>query len=286
MMPDRNGTNVVSGKLNSWKEVAASWLPSVYGAYKHRKDFEQVQTYCMFIGYPRSGHSLIGSLLAAHPRIVIAHELNALKYIQAGFSRNQLWALILRNDNAFTSGGREWTGYKYAVPNQYQGRFETLQVIGDKFGGLSTRKLLEKPKVLDRLRETVDVETRFVHVVRNPYDNITTHAFRNEFSLEEAIERYMRLCRGVAAVKERVGSDDVLDVRHESFIEDPPETLRRLCEWLGVKADADYLEDCSSIVFDSPRKTRFDGPWTPSLISDVRDRIAGFEWLKGYSYEN
>lgn len=285
-MTDSHGTKLISGKLTSLKEVMANWLPSMYGAYKHRKDFEQVHTYCMFIGYPRSGHSLVGSLLAAHPAIVIAHELNALKYIQAGFSRNQLWALILRNDRAFTNGGREWTGYKYAVPNQHQGHFETLQVIGDKFGGLSTRKLLTKPKVLDRLQRVVGVKTRFVHVVRNPYDNITTHAFRNEFSLEEAIERYSRLCRGVAAIKQTVDADAVMDVRHESFIEDPKEGLRRLCEWLGVQADDGYLDDCAGIVFESPRKSRLRGLWTPALISDVQDRIGSFDWLEGYSFEN
>jgi hypothetical protein len=96
----------------------------------------------------------------------------------------------------------------------------------------------------------------------------------------------MRLCRGVAAVKERVGADDVLDVRHESFIEDPRAVLRQACEWLGVQADTDYLDDCAGIVFDSPHKTRLKGPWTPSLINDVRDRIASFDWLKGYSYED
>jgi hypothetical protein len=285
-MTERNGTNLISGKFNSWKEVTSSWLPSMYGGFKHRKDFEQVQTYCMFIGYPRSGHSLVGSLLAAHPRIVIAHELNALKYIQARFSRNQLWALILRNDRAFTNGGREWTGYKYAVPNQHQGRFETLQVIGDKFGGLSTRKLLTKPEVLDRLAQTVGVKTRFIHVVRNPYDNITTHAFRNEFSLEEAIDRYFRLCQGVVAIKQSVGADDVMDVRHESFIEDPRGSLKRLCEWVEVEADDGYLADCAGIVFDSPSKSRFRGPWTPGLISDVQDRIGSFDWLEGYSFED
>ena len=47
-------------------------------------DFEKLQAYCMFIGYPRSGHSLVGSLLDAHPNIIIAHELNALQFVVAG----------------------------------------------------------------------------------------------------------------------------------------------------------------------------------------------------------
>lgn len=47
--------------------------------------FGDLETYCMFIGYPRSGHSLIGFLLDAHPSMIIAHELHVLKHINAGY---------------------------------------------------------------------------------------------------------------------------------------------------------------------------------------------------------
>ena len=46
--------------------------------------FETIQLYCMFVGYPRSGHSLVGAMFDAHPDIVIAHELDALRYLKAG----------------------------------------------------------------------------------------------------------------------------------------------------------------------------------------------------------
>ena len=42
----------------------------------------------MFIGYPRSGHSLIGSLLDVHPNAIVAHELDALKFVGAGFGKH------------------------------------------------------------------------------------------------------------------------------------------------------------------------------------------------------
>ena len=32
----------------------------------------------MFIGYPRSSHSLVGAILDAHPEIIITHEYNLL----------------------------------------------------------------------------------------------------------------------------------------------------------------------------------------------------------------
>ncbi len=42
------------------------------------KIVNDVDTMLMFIGYPRSGHTLIGSLLDAHPNMVVANEYNIL----------------------------------------------------------------------------------------------------------------------------------------------------------------------------------------------------------------
>ena len=82
---------------------------------KHRiqedpNQFDTVNTYCMFIGYPRSSHSLMGSLIDAHPNAIIAHEQDVLKYIKYGFTKEALFPLLLRNSEEFTANGRTWTG--------------------------------------------------------------------------------------------------------------------------------------------------------------------------------
>ncbi len=40
--------------------------------------FADLERFWSFIGYPRSGHSLIGSLINAHPDVVVCHELDTL----------------------------------------------------------------------------------------------------------------------------------------------------------------------------------------------------------------
>ena len=61
-----------------------------------RKDvFESVEKYCMFVGYPRSGHSLVGSLLDAHPNMIIANELNALDLFQKGVNQRTIYYYLL-----------------------------------------------------------------------------------------------------------------------------------------------------------------------------------------------
>ena len=240
--------------------------------------------FCAFIGYPRSGHSLLGSLLDAHPEIVIAHELDVLRLIAAGWPRHAIYSRILNHDASFTKSGRQWYGYDYRVPGQWQGRISELRVIGDKKGGMTTEQLRARPELLERLRQMPGVPVRLVHVVRSPYDNITTMARRSGQTLERAAARYFDLCATVARVKEEVAEDDVLDVRHEALITDPRAHLGRACRFLGVDASDDYLDDCAAAMFSAPRQTRADMAWDPGLVDRVTAEAARYEFLKGYTY--
>ena len=50
------------------------------GAPNLTKDvIDGIKTFVMFIGYPRSGHSIVGSLMDAHPHMVIANEFLLLR---------------------------------------------------------------------------------------------------------------------------------------------------------------------------------------------------------------
>jgi hypothetical protein len=134
----------------------------------------------MFIGYQRSGSTLVRSLLDAHPSVIIAHELTALKLVEAGVGKRSLYQLLLENSQDRAQNKRQLMhGYNYKVPNQWQGRFDELRVIGDKKAAASTAQLAKNPRLLHWLRNTVATEVKFVHVVRNPYDNIATWCKRH-----------------------------------------------------------------------------------------------------------
>ena len=271
-------------------ELARAYFASYRKGRENRELFDGVETYCMFIGYPRSGHSLVGSLLDAHPNAIVAHELDALRYVEAGFDKYRLYQLLLDNSRRFALNGREWTGYAYGVPGQRQGQFDELRMIGDKKGGRSTLRLAGNPDLLPKLRKTVVTEVRFVHVVRNPYDNIAAmHKRPPEYlrapSLGAIVDDYLSRCEANAGLRERLGRDAVLDVHHESVVEDPKSSLRELCDFLNLGCDEDYLETCASVVFRSPHKSRYDIEWDEASLAAVRAGIERFEFLKGYSYE-
>ena len=221
--------------------------------------FETIQLYCMFVGYPRSGHSLVGALLDAHPDIVIAHELDALRHIRAGCGKDELLDLLLRKSECFAKQGSVWSGFSFAVPGQWQGRYRKILVIGDKKGGASTRALCEDPALLERLSCTLGLEMRFIHIVRNPFDNVASMLARQlgGQTLMGNIGLYERLCETNDRLRMELG-DQLIDLRHESFVADPRRALTELCRFLGLEPPDDYLEACASVVRPAPRQIRLN----------------------------
>jgi len=61
------GANDNASAVAAMLLCAEQLLPVLPDARRYRRHFDAVRTFCLFIGYPRSGHSLVGSLLDAHP---------------------------------------------------------------------------------------------------------------------------------------------------------------------------------------------------------------------------
>ena len=254
--------------------------------------FKNVETYCMFLGYPRSGHSIIGALLDAHPNAIIAHELADLKYIRAGFDRLRLFKLLLQNSQTRAHRKRESGDYFYGVPDQWQGRFTKIKVIGDKHGGGAAWRIMAWPSILERLQQKVQVPVKIVHVFRNPFDNITTMATRAAeaenipLDLRLQIDRYFSLCETVMTIKKDYQKLAMIEIKQEEFIEDSFRTLNQLCKFLKLDPSDEYLKACAGIVYKSPHKSRHKVEWPKDLRKKVESRMTKFPYLKEYRFDD
>jgi len=254
---------------------------------EYEDELQDVEKYCMFIGHGRTGHSLVGSLLNAHPEMVISHELDALKILERSvvpLTQNQLFALILQRDAEFNDLGREWTNYKYDITGTSQGEFETLRVIGDKKGGGSSRILGRNPELLDDLRETLDIPIRVIQVVRNPYDTLASRRQISEEWRDNGINLYFSNANNVERITEMLTDEEFHRVRYEDFVTDPADGLSDLCEFLDVDADEEYLSACADFVFDSPKQTRYEVEWTERQRTRIENRMEIYSWLEDYSF--
>jgi hypothetical protein len=269
--------------LPGFRSYPMIYVSSAVRSRQHRDDFAGVRTFVLFVGHPRSGHSLVGSLLDAHPEVVISHELDALRFVAAGYRRSQLFTLVLERAKSNAAAGRKSWGYSYSVPGQWQGRYERLHVVGDKRGRASTARLGERIELLDRLADTVQVPVSVVHVVRDPWDNIATMWRRGHVSLDEQVDAYFGLSDTVDRIAARLDVDRFHRLWLEELIAEPRQCLGGLCDFLSVRQDPDYLDACSSIIFDAPHQTREGVPWTPELLEQIDRRARQYDWLLRYA---
>jgi hypothetical protein len=267
------------------REWAAMYTSSLLGARKN-PDLAELERFCFFIGYARSGHTLVATLLNAHRQVVIAHELDAVRFVRHGFRRSQLVSLIFQRDQQFGENGRTWSGYQYEVPGQFQGRFEDLRVIGDKRARASVLQIAAQPELLERLRRVVKVPIAVLHVTRNPYDNIATEARRRTLSLSKATDWYEQMCRAISVVRPMLDPSELIDMRYEDFTADTAHALSELCRSIGVPPEASYVEACAGIVWPSTRRTRDAVEWSDQDRRGVERLIETYDVLGSYTFED
>ena len=275
------------------REPLEAYWPSWWRGWRNRKQFQGVREVVLFIGYPRSGHSLVGSLLDAHPNVTIAHELDVLLLVEKGYKRNQLFQLMVENSQRQGQKGRANTGYSYEVEGQWQGRFQDLKVIGDKKGGRTTRYLAGESnyQLLHRLAQLTGCTLKFIHVVRHPMDNISTMVRRTMVrkkpeQLEEVVKKktqvYLNKLESNARLRAS-GTFQVLDLSLESLISQPKHELKRLCDFLHLEASKNYLDNCATIIWPQPNKSRDKVDfWTAENRQALRESIQAYDFMEKY----
>lgn len=265
-------------------EMKALYRESELACKRQAEKLSTPETYCLFIGYPRSGHSLIGALLDAHPDIVVAHELNVLKYLEAGFDLPKIQYLMLENSLRSARAGRVWGTYDYSVAHGWQGQIRQLRVLGDKKGGFTTLQIGNNGERLNALLELFEHKVKFLHVIRNPFDVIAIMARKSNLELAEAIEQFFFLAETNKSVREKLGRPNFTDIKYEQTLKDIEGTLKNLCNFLGVTPEPEYLSSCAAVVKTLKSRSRDKISWPPDLVSKTEKRLAHYDFLANYTF--
>ncbi len=162
--------------------------------------FDNIHTMALVSYFPRSGSSLLGYLLTAHPNMIIANEpaqpgerlyekvplivllnyilyMDRMRYEDAKKIRSLLTLEEALGSNDAVKRFYDQQERYILVPNQWQARCESLKVIGVK-NSLPLAESLSAEGVLQKLKENLNQfkirRLRFIFTVRNPYDIIST----------------------------------------------------------------------------------------------------------------
>ncbi len=279
------------------------------------QDEEGVEKFVFFIGYPRSGHSIVGSMMDAHPNMIIAHEYNLFrewdkfpkKHSHRSFLYNGLYSNSVMNaERGRRSNSQAYKGYTLGLDYPWQAHFKDLRVIGDKSGAITSQLFIKDParfkEILELLRETVRIPILVIHVVRNPYDMISTRLLYsdsptkktklpatserkhcNPYGLEYHINRTFHIIDSVQQIMNSTNLT-VLDVHHADLVRRTRETVIMICRFLGLPCPSDYLDACERKCYKMPAKTRLLVEWPEEMVEDVYELSKPYRFLWRYSF--
>lgn len=267
-----------------------NYLSTKIACARYPELFADVQTFVFFIGHNKSGTSMIGSLLDAHPNAIVSDEVGAIHYFSHGFNREQVYHLLLRGSRRELMKGRvtarRLTPYSYLVPGQWQGRYKQLTVIGDGRAGSTTSLLSKQPGLLGQLSEILDgTKMRVIQSIRNPFDVISVMMTRGNRSFENSISHFFNSCDALMNLRNKLDSSSLFPVYHEKFVQSPGEQLKQLVGFLGLDPDESYIDACRSIIHDTPVVHRNLVDWNDELIDAVQQRINQYDFLRGYRFD-
>lgn len=246
---------------------------------------DNLRAFCLFVGYGRSGHSAIGSIIDAHPSAVISHELNAVKRYFDGVSRDQLFEEIyaLAQQQAYAgrhSSKADGGSYTHRIEGQVKQDYSLVTVLGDKKGaGTAHQFRVHGLEQMESFKSFVGLPVKIIHVLRNPYDIVAAGMARGHSGFTDLVPV-------VAAIREQHAGGDWLDVYHEDVVSNPRVEITRIMQFLGLRAQLDYLDRCANYLHAAAHRRRFEMTWPQDLKQRVATVIKSHGFLQRYDWEH
>ena len=121
-------------------------------------------------------------------------------------------------------------------------------------------------------------------MIRNPFDPIALSVVRGGRTLEDAVAHFLARCDALRAVRASLEPGELMAVRYEDLVADPPGRLAAVCTYLGVEAEPGFLGACAAIVRQEPERSRERIAWAPAMVAEVEERISSFDFLGSYRF--
>ena len=290
------------------------------------KQIKRVEKFVFFTGYPQSGHSIVGSLLDAHPNAILSYSFFLFRQLMTSPNSESNMNALLQNKTLFFNAlyersyrysmmsSKKWKGYSLDVPGLWSGKFKgRLKIVGDKSALSTTMEYgLTSPAHFkaryEDLRRCVGVPLMTIHVVRNPFDMIATHTIyhstiingskvkdkstwsaENKFNNKKLLEKCVDFIFDKAkAVEEMIPlcGMNVLEIHSEDLVKDPRRELDRMCQFLEVECSEVYLKACEKKVYRNVSRTRDKVYWPPYIKAQVIENIQKYSFFRGYTYDD
>ena len=290
--------------------VRATHRQLITETYLSQSDIDSVETFLIFIGWPRSCHSIIGSMLDAHPNVVIAHDYFLFRKLKLKRNKrptvnlSQLYSQLFYWSTVNDDFRNLKKGYSLNINGSWQGSFTELKVIGDKSGRSAVVEYIKDremfKKAFQKLENSVKVPIKVLQVVRNPLDMIATkvlftgsptkttkvnatvkHKYRNFGLINKAATHFVNFTKEIIGMIYDVDLSP-LEVHCEDLISHPSKTMSDICQFLDLECSPDYLQMCVDKTFKNVSESRHLVDWDPNTLPSLIDELRTFPFFQRY----
>ncbi|MCP3671090.1 MAG: tetratricopeptide repeat protein [Gammaproteobacteria bacterium] len=237
-LSDYQGISIKNGHKKI-SQHANYYTANALKSWRHQPAEDNQSAPIFFVGFPRSGTTLLEQILDSHHRIIAIEEKNMLGSVEAEFKNGaEDYSIRLANleqNELMTLRSQYWERAQHILEEEINGR-----LLLDKFPlniidlGFAYR-LFPEAKVIVALRDPRDVcLSCFIQ------DFSPNSAMANFYDLRESAEYYSKVMGLWLQYKEAVPLDFTY-VRYEDLVNDQEGETKRLLDFLNLDWDESVL---------------------------------------------
>ena len=247
----------------------------------NQQSFCDFKSFCLIIGNSRSGSTILGSIVDAHPNAIVANETMASQVFWRGLSRSDILGEIIDNSSANYRSGRQSEEYQYQIGAAPDSK-STVRVYGDKIWNPATLLLHGDYNLISSLENKLEANVILIASIRNPFDTIATMHKRSKAPIEDRIRWYFMHCDALAAIEAKMTKSDFLISYHEQLIDSPYEEISRISRALRLPVDPLHFKNVDRFLYKRPSNSRVSIEWTIAEVDEILQRMQGFPFLSIY----
>ena len=247
----------------------------------NQQSFCDFKSFCLIIGNSRSGSTILGSIVDAHPNAIVANETMASQVFWRGLSRSDILGEIIDNSSANYRSGRQSEEYQYQIGAAPDSK-SAVRVYGDKIWNPATLLLHGDYNLISSLENKLEANVILIASIRNPFDTIATMHKRSKAPIEDRIRWFFMHCDALAAIEAKMTKSDFLISYHEQLIDSPYEEISRISRALRLPVDPLHFKNVDRFLYKRPSNSRVSIEWTIAEVDEILQRMQGFPFLSIY----
>lgn len=247
--------------------------------------FDQLKSFLLIVGNARSGSTLLGAAIDAHPCAMISNEAEGSWGLWRGMAREKILTNILQRATRMAVTNRPSEGYHYQIGPSPDAK-QHLLVAGDKTWNPSVLLMHGNGDLLSDFEQRLGLPVKILQSVRNPFDVIATMHRRSGLPVRDRIRWFFLHCEATAALSERLPAEKFTVCHHADLLASPEAELKRLCRFLDLASCDAHIAAVKKALLPNPRKTSADIDWDPADVAEIKRRMTGFDTLARYMNES